>query len=243
MKKRGSRSASSSARRTAPFEPCSPGDSTIVAPYSCKSRRRSSVALAGSTQVSRYPLSFATSASAMPVLPDVGSRSSRPGSSSPTASAAPIIARATRSLIEPVGFWPSSFAYSRTDGFGARRGSSTSGVLPTSSRREPAVWGLEPTGHRGEQDDRGTVVDRRVEPVERPNVLSLDVDVHERRDVVVLDELRPQPREAGHEIVEQLAHGVAVGGHLARAADLTAQHGRNPDQAHACAGLPEQNST
>src|SRR5437667_10740411 len=108
----------------------------------------------------------------MPVFPLVGSSSRRPGSSSPEASAASIIARATRSLIEPVGFWPSSFAYSRTDGFGARRGSSTSGVLPTSARREPAVRGLEPTGHRGEQDDRGAGVDRRGEPSERPNLLS-----------------------------------------------------------------------
>ena len=40
----------------------------------------------------------------MPVLPLVGSSSSRPGSSSPAASAASIIAFATRSLIEPVGF-------------------------------------------------------------------------------------------------------------------------------------------
>ena len=46
----------------------------------------------------------------MPVLPEVGSSSSRPGSSSPAASAASIIDSATRSLIEPVGFWPSSFA-------------------------------------------------------------------------------------------------------------------------------------
>src|SRR5689334_4263674 len=113
----------------------------------------------------------------MPVLPDVGSRSSRPDSSSPAASAASIIARATRSLIEPVGFWPSSFAYSRTDGFGVRRGSSTSGVLPTSSRRERAVPALAATGHRREQDHRAPVLDRRVEPVERADVLSLDVDV------------------------------------------------------------------
>ena len=46
----------------------------------------------------------------MPVFPDVGSSSSRPGSSSPAASAASIMASATRSLTEPVGFWPSSFA-------------------------------------------------------------------------------------------------------------------------------------
>ena len=49
-------------------------------------------------------------ASEMPVFPLVGSSSSRPGSSSPEASALSIIALATRSLIEPVGFWPSSFA-------------------------------------------------------------------------------------------------------------------------------------
>ena len=46
----------------------------------------------------------------MPVFPLVGSSSRRPGSSSPDASALSIIALATRSLIEPVGFWPSSFA-------------------------------------------------------------------------------------------------------------------------------------
>ena len=55
-------------------------------------------------------MSFATSASEMPVLPLVGSSSSRPGVSSPAASAVSIISFATRSLIEPVGFWPSSFA-------------------------------------------------------------------------------------------------------------------------------------
>src|SRR5918911_2033843 len=71
----------------------------------------------------------------MPVLPLVGSSSARPGSSSPDASAASIIALAIRSLIDPVGFWPSSFAYRRTDGFGASRASSTSGVFPMRSRR------------------------------------------------------------------------------------------------------------
>jgi hypothetical protein len=55
-------------------------------------------------------LSFATIASEIPVFPLVGSRSSRPGSSSPEASAASTIVLAMRSLIDPVGFWPSSFA-------------------------------------------------------------------------------------------------------------------------------------
>jgi hypothetical protein len=54
----------------------------------------------------------------MPVLPDVGSRITRPGRSSPEASAASIIALAMRSFVEPVGFWPSSLSYSRTPGFG-----------------------------------------------------------------------------------------------------------------------------
>ena len=78
----------------------------IVAPYSSSSARRSGVAFAGITHVSFSPLSFATSASEMPVLPLVGSSSSWPGSSS----AASTIASAMRSLIEPVGFCPSSFA-------------------------------------------------------------------------------------------------------------------------------------
>src|SRR5438445_11023389 len=142
----------------------------------------------------------------MPVLPEVGSSSSRPGWSSPEASAALIMDSATRSLIEPVGFCPSSFAYSRTEGFGERCRSSTSGVLPTSSRREPAVRTLEPTGHGGEEEHGGAMLDRRIEPVERPDVLALDVDVHVRRDVAVLHELRPQTGEAGHEIEEQFPH-------------------------------------
>src|SRR5919202_1157048 len=71
----------------------------------------------------------------IPVLPLVGSSRARPGSSSPAASAASIIPFAIRSLIEPVGFCPSSFAYSRTSPSGR---SSTSGVLPIRSRRDGA---------------------------------------------------------------------------------------------------------
>ena len=89
-------------------------------------------------------------------------------------------------------------------------------------------------------EPRSTDVSR---PVERPHVLALDVDVDERRDLVVLHELRAQPGEARHQVVEQLAHGSALGGNLARAADLAAQLGWDPDAAHACAGLPLQNST
>src|SRR6478752_7609516 len=72
----------------------------------------------------------------MPVLPLVGSSSSRPGWCSPDDSAASIIALATRSLIEPVGFCPSSFAYTRTS---PTRRSSTSGVLPIRSSSDGAT--------------------------------------------------------------------------------------------------------
>src|ERR671930_403808 len=95
------------------------------------------------------------------------------------ASAASIIAFAIRSLIEPVGFWPSSFAYSRTDGFGVRRGSSTSGVPPTRSRTLGAV-ALTATGHCRQQDDGVARRDGGLVAVARTDVLAADVDVRER---------------------------------------------------------------
>ena len=52
------------------------------------------------------------------------------GVRSPDASAASTIFSAMRSLVEPVGFWPSSLAHRRTPGFGDMRGMPTSGVLP-----------------------------------------------------------------------------------------------------------------
>ncbi len=76
----------------------------------------------------------ATIASAMPVLPDVGSRIVWSGVSSPLASAASTIFSAMRSFVEPVGFVPSSLAHSRTPGFGDMRGMPTSGVLPIACR-------------------------------------------------------------------------------------------------------------
>src|SRR6202040_218592 len=112
----------------------------------------------------------------MPVFPLVGSSSSRPGCNSPDASAASIIALATRSLIEPVGVSPSSFAYMRTDGFGVSRLSSTSGVLPTSERRLSATSGLgTAAGHGREQNDCRAECDRCLEAVERADVFALDV--------------------------------------------------------------------
>src|SRR5437016_1256560 len=115
----------------------------------------------------------------MPVLPLVGSITCAPGSSCAESS----IAFATRSLIGPGGFWPSSFAWTRTDGFGEKRRTSTSGVLPIRSRSEDA--GASATRHRGQQDHGRRFSDGRFEPLARADVLALDVDVHERRDAAV----------------------------------------------------------
>src|SRR6266852_4051126 len=164
----------------------------------------------------------------MPVLPLVGSSSSRPGSSSPAASAAWIIVFAIRSLVEPVGFWPSSFAYSRVPG-GASRVNSTSGVRPTRSRTPGWASPLAPTGHRREQDNRGAVRDRRLQAVEGAHVLALDVDVHEGSERVVGEDLRAKRRKAVDEIVEEVADGRAFGLDLALASGLGAQSGRDAD--------------
>src|SRR6185295_3720494 len=162
----------------------------------------------------------------MPVFPLVGSSSSRPGSSSPDCSAASIIAFATRSLIEPVGFWPSSFANRRTSPSGF---SSTSGVLPTRSSSDAATCGLTGTARHRRQEDHGVAVrNLRLVAVARANVLSADVDVR------VL-ELAVQRREAGGEVVEELAHVLAVGDHLALAVRVDAERRRNADDAHRAA--------
>src|ERR687892_659883 len=74
----------------------------------------------------------------MPVLPEVGSRMVLSGVRSPDRSASSIMATATRSFSEPVGFWPSSLAQSLTDGRGDSRWMPTSGVFPTAPRMSSA---------------------------------------------------------------------------------------------------------
>ena len=75
-------------------------------------------------------------ANEIPVLPLVGSRIVQPGVRSPSRSAASIIAKAARSLIEPVGFRSSNFAQRRTSALGERLGRPTNGVFPTDSKSE-----------------------------------------------------------------------------------------------------------
>ena len=67
------------------------------------------------------------------MLPAVASMMVPPGFRFPSRSAASIIASATRSLIEPVGFWFSSFTKS-WQGPVSIRVISTSGVSPMSER-------------------------------------------------------------------------------------------------------------
>ena len=91
-------------------------------------------------------------------------------------------------------------------------------------------------GHRRQQDHGRALRDRRLELVERADVLAVDVDVR------VL-QLSLEPGEAGGQVVEDLADGVADAGHLALAAGGGAQRGWDAHLRHACALGPAQNST
>ena len=72
--------------------------------------------------------------------------------------------------------------------------------------------------------------DGRLVTLTGPDVLAADVDVR-------VVELLAQPGEARGEVVEQVAHGLAHGEHLALATCLVAQRRWNPDHAHARTGL------
>ena len=85
------------------------------------------------------------------------------------------------------------------------------------------------------------VVDLGLEAVLRAHVLALDVDVHERRQLVVLEQLAAQRGEAAEQVVEQLADGAAAGLDLARALRLAAQRRWDPHAAQC--PTPAQNST
>ena len=83
--------------------------------------------------------------------------------------------------------------------------------------------------------------DGSLEPVLGANVLAFDVDVHEGRELVVLEQLPAQSGEAAHEVVEQLSNGAAPGLDLPRTMGLVPERGRDPDAAQC--PTPEQNST
>jgi hypothetical protein len=87
------------------------------------------------TSSRRYPFCPATSANPSPVLPAVASTIVLPGLILPSRSAASIIESPIRSLIEPAGFWFSSFRNSR-QGPASSFVASIIGVLPIIARTE-----------------------------------------------------------------------------------------------------------
>jgi hypothetical protein len=100
--------------------------------------------------------------------------------------------------------------------------------------------------HRRQKDHRGTVADRRLQAVERADVLVVHVDVHERGDLVpVLEHLTAEAWEALGQVGQQLANRGAGGVDLPCAADRIAERGRDPDAGHeaTCVLPPWQNST
>src|SRR3954447_26781091 len=126
--------------------------------------------------MTRWPFSRAAMARPVPVLPEVGSMIVPPGRRRPSRSAASIIRRATRSLIDPPGLKTSILATSRQRSPGSNRLSRTIGVSPMVSRIESRmsveVWlavairrpyrarGLPLGGCGGDDGDAGAGGDR-----------------------------------------------------------------------------------
>src|SRR6478609_10658351 len=116
----------------------------------------------------------------MPVLPDDGSRIVAPGRSAPSSSASSIILRAMRSLDDPPGFWPSSFAQIFTPGLGDSWCTPTSGVLPISPRTLSCFGTCSSAARdRGEDGQHVAVLQIGVEATEVADVVVVLVDVHE----------------------------------------------------------------
>jgi hypothetical protein len=97
------------------------------------------------------------------------------------------------------------------------------------------------TGHRREEDHR-LALHACLEAVERADVLAAEIDVHERRELAVLEELPAQVRIALGQVLEDLADVLAGAFDLALAPDLCAKRRRDPDDGHVRTG-PAQNST
>src|SRR6266571_7000577 len=239
MKRLGSAPLSSCARRIAPLLPSDPGDAMTSASNRRKSAARSVVVLSGMTMRTGCPRSPPIIARLIPVFPEEGSRIVCPESSAPDASASSSIARAIRSLSEPVGLAPSSLAKSRTPG-GARCGSSTIGVLQMEATRSwpaparPALdIGLAHASGHGRQEDHGVVrPDWSLKAAPRAHVAVIDIHVHVLAQDAILADTLAKGRVALEEVIEHLGHGRARGAQRSAAADSLAQHRRDPHAAH-----------
>ena len=94
----------------APAMPSAPGVSTTSAPNALISEILSALMVSGMTMTHLYPRKAPTIARPMPVLPEVGSMMVIPSFRAPEPSASLIMNRAARSLMEPPGLSPSTFA-------------------------------------------------------------------------------------------------------------------------------------
>src|ERR1035438_5294619 len=121
----------SSALLIAPFMPSVAGVRTSLAPSNASKVRRSALMLSGIVKMSLYPLAAATKASAMPVLPEVGSMIVVWGVRMPSRSAAAIMALPMRSFTLPSGLKNSPFNAIVATGPLTIRFSLISGVRPT----------------------------------------------------------------------------------------------------------------
>src|SRR3954462_4914968 len=136
-------------------------------------------------------------ASEIPVFPEVASSRIEPGRRRPRASRSSISARATRSLTEPVGFAPSSFTNRRMAGSGESLGTPTRLVWPiaatmssnagavTVEARGGEITTTSASGDRGQKPDLVAVGDGGLEAREVPDVLAVEVDVHEPMEPAV----------------------------------------------------------
>src|SRR6188768_3406528 len=135
-----------SALAIAPRMPSAAGVSTTCAPSALSSRRRSMLMLSGMVRMSLYPLAAHTNASAMPVLPLVGSTMTVSRSIFPSRSAASIIATPMRSLTLESGLKNSHLASTTACSRGITRLIRTSGVPPMVSVMSLKI---RPWGSRG----------------------------------------------------------------------------------------------
>src|SRR5947209_10681354 len=165
----------------------------------------------------------------MPVFPDDDSRMIWPARRSPFFSASSIIDSAARSFTDPPGFWPSSLATMRTFGFGLSADTSTIGVLPMSSVIDEYT-GMSAAGDRGEDRHLVALLDGRVELPEVPDVLVVQVHVHELVHATVGRlQVGGGARELTHDVVDDLADGGALGLDLRLPAGVAAHDGGESD--------------
>ena len=130
----------------------------------------------------------------MPVLPLVGSSSSRPGSQL-AGGFRGLDHRLRDAVLDRAG---RVLPFELRGEFDVALGlSSTSGVLPTRSSSDAATRGLTATGHRRQEDDSVARGDRCFEAVARADVLAADVDVRILEFAVERRGNAPSGRRAG----------------------------------------------